>query len=340
MKLNFSLILFILIPLHVRASETLDQRTLNERKTVTKVIFESLNYVPPEDHVNLLLSYLAANGASSDSIKIINTDLLKTKPIPIDIKISDAGEILIGGKSTGTKIVSYSPFNISHRGRTWFYDTNSSIDQNYFALVRFLSPPKKSASLFFPQAWAEDDLNSYFDGAMSQKYQAALITADSQRAISRVAFSTGITLGALHIAAVGQEENARAVIKNILGGDFQIRCDADNGFIITDGDHRSQAGIVMTAPTPGTFFLGVTMKPPRPGQPWFYDGKGRLLPQAGVKAIPDDYKAALAQLIQCKPDQLQALKENMKASLKSVSIATGAPAPPSQPTASAHALVP
>jgi hypothetical protein len=109
-------------------------------KALTQLMIESPH------SINQLSILFETVGASSDSIKLIRNDLvgkMGASPWP---KIKMKGdEIWIDEHPTDIHITSYWPMNISKQGRTWVYERNKTTDQNYFTLVKFLTPPKGSA---------------------------------------------------------------------------------------------------------------------------------------------------------------------------------------------------
>jgi hypothetical protein len=92
----------------------------------------------------------AMNGVSEKSLRIVRDDLEHTlgkSPWPhVQIK---KNAFFSDGKATGIRIQSYAPFNITFQGKAWGHDRNRTVEENYFSLVKFLSPPKaaKSASV-------------------------------------------------------------------------------------------------------------------------------------------------------------------------------------------------
>jgi hypothetical protein len=103
---------------------------------------------------------LASTDMSEDAAKAIQADVLKRNAgahaLPEMKLVSD--ELLIDGQATGIRITSWSPMNISFKGKIWSYSKEKTPDQNYFSLVDFIQPNAKTSAydLFIPKAHADD----------------------------------------------------------------------------------------------------------------------------------------------------------------------------------------
>jgi hypothetical protein len=136
--------------------------TEQELRKFTKALVEN---VRTRQHVLNLLDHA---DASTEAIEVIGADLEMRLPdgleLPKATLVQD--EVVIDGKPSGLKIVSYAPFKIKYGGRFWSANSRRTLDENYLELVRYFEegskPAKKSKArardvvfdLFLPEAQA------------------------------------------------------------------------------------------------------------------------------------------------------------------------------------------
>lgn len=131
-----------------------DKKTLTEDnyREITKALFENVR--SKKD----VIGTLHTAQVSLESIKTIEQDLSKRLPdsavLPKLAVEKDA--LIVDGKETGLRFLSYSPMKIKYQGRIWTPQSHATADDNYKSLVRFLEKPRVFSwiSLIVPEAKA------------------------------------------------------------------------------------------------------------------------------------------------------------------------------------------
>jgi hypothetical protein len=91
---------------------------------------------------------IALGEKTTDGMMIIARDLKENK-VPAEMPKFDVknNKILVDGKDSEVSIKAYSPITLEFKNRTWSYNTKQPLDENYTALKKFFTGPRKSASL-------------------------------------------------------------------------------------------------------------------------------------------------------------------------------------------------
>lgn len=191
-------------------------------KLVVNAVIESAH------DTRVLLTFAALSGASIDTLRILKK-LAPSKGTKFSI---DENVIRENGKTTGMKIISYSPFNISANGKTWSYDHKRSIDENAEALQAFRGAGSKSGrlSLLFDSAWA--------DGS------AAAGVAATAGAVAQKAYDTVVGILAAATRPVTAEESVYGhVLKDMAKTDvkgIQLACNDDEASVTLSQNPRAR----------------------------------------------------------------------------------------------------
>jgi hypothetical protein len=179
---------------------------------------------------NQVLSALEKAGASLESIDAIGDDLEKRLPETLDLPkvtlVKD--EVLVDGKKSGLKIVSYAPLKIKLNGKMWSPKSHATTDQNYFSLVQFLEPKqaagaiKRGSAIFtllLPQAHAF--FGGYGQGALSGALIGALGGTFMTMAMGASPLSTmygmmiGAGVGSIIGGSIGAERSRERRIREL-----------------------------------------------------------------------------------------------------------------------------
>jgi hypothetical protein len=99
-------------------------------------------------------------GANPEPMQAIREDLAKkTKGATWPKFALKKNEVFADGKATGIQISSYSPVNVTFKGKLWAYDKELSPEKNYFSLVKLFSSAQSVSLLSYliPTAFGEDE---------------------------------------------------------------------------------------------------------------------------------------------------------------------------------------
>lgn len=246
---------------------------------------------------------MALAGASEEAIRAVETDLKKSKT---DDKLSAVdlvkNEITVNGKRTGVRIISYSPPQMTYKGRIWKLAPGQSMDKNYFSFMQIVEGGKKSAAHWFiNEAYAfEPDPEEGGQSGMLTKSTGALLVGGFACLMSSVC---PMVVGGVLIATGA----AATVIPGVRPG-LEVKC----------GKVESSISTVVDGKTSGSF--KVVKKPDGTFAAQQFDD----VAQRWVEYVPSD-KAAFEELAKCDSEvQAAQIKKSVEAKMSSaVTIAKG-----------------
>jgi len=237
-------------------------------------------------------------GVSTESQNIIQKDIeTNTSPRALSAQMTiESDHVLLDGTDTGIRISSYSPYNISYRGKIWIYKKNLTVDANYFSLKKFLTsnPNAQLWRSFFPLAEAAEAPRTGTAGAgvgltlgfIPAAFIGGLIAAGVIVATPALVAAAGVSLVAGGLAGwrIGdkKEKKDKALAGRVLYSDPVCKCSAEK---VSIQFSKGPARIEMDR-----------KKVKTPIQ--LFDEKGVMVP---VEKVPDRQEGLMAQIFNdCK----------------------------------------
>jgi hypothetical protein len=183
--------------------------TEQQLREFTKALVEN---VRTRKHVLNLLDHA---DASTEALAVIGADLEKRLPDGMDLPkatlVND--EVVIDGKPSGLKIVSYAPFKIKYAGRFWAANSRLTLDANYLELIRYFEegsrPAKNSGNalltLLLPEVQAFVGAGAMM-GGMFGAMAGVMLTMGASPASGMMGMMTGFAVGGVIGSLIDREK--------------------------------------------------------------------------------------------------------------------------------------
>jgi hypothetical protein len=171
---------------------------------------------------------LAVGGASAEDIGAFMKAASVTQAKTYTIVNS---EILVNGRASGLKVVSYAPFSLKFKGDVWTYDSTKTSSENFTAIRKIIAT--EHASLFSrflatPAYAVEVDSDAAQDAAMwavpAGMLAFGLITAPAWLTVLGVAAVVGGIGGAVYYYYSNDHKEMRGNFDTMLAEKFAITC--------------------------------------------------------------------------------------------------------------------
>jgi len=113
------------------------------KKNLAEVIFESTKSI---QQISVLLRLAGASDEAVRKIQSKMTSKIGNSTTLPKLQLKD-GQVLVEGKNSGIKVTSYSPLELSYRGKNWRFNYNAAPDKNFEDLLIFFGNSRKFSFL-------------------------------------------------------------------------------------------------------------------------------------------------------------------------------------------------